>query len=135
MCVSWELWGSNPRGNVPLGLKSNALTTRPNSHFFFLKTFIFYTVTHIYKKNLYFPFLLSAAVLCCASSVLRLLLLLCCVRFAFAAMLCCAVSVLRLLLLCCAMLCCAVLCFVRLPLRLCHKKKSERVQEEKEKKR
>ena len=28
---SWELWGSNPRGNLPLGLKSNALTTRPNS--------------------------------------------------------------------------------------------------------
>ncbi len=147
MCVSWELWGSNPRGNVPLGLKSNALTTRPNSHFFFLKTFIFYTVTHIYIKKIYtslfYCLLLCYAVLrpfcvcccCCAVSVLPLLLCyavllpfcLCCC----CAILCCASSVLPLLL-CYAVLCCATSV---LPLRLCHKKKSERVQEEKEKKR
>ena len=29
--MSWELWGSNPRANVALGLKSNSLTTRTNS--------------------------------------------------------------------------------------------------------
>ena len=44
----WELWGSNPRGNVPLGLKSNALTTRPNSLSFFLKKPLFK------KKPLFF---------------------------------------------------------------------------------
>ncbi len=29
--INWELWGSNPRGNIPLGLKSNTLTTRSSS--------------------------------------------------------------------------------------------------------
>ena len=33
--IKWELWGSNPRGYHPLGLKSNALTTRPNSLFLY----------------------------------------------------------------------------------------------------
>ena len=31
LVVTWELWGSNPRANEALGLKSNSLTTRTNS--------------------------------------------------------------------------------------------------------
>ena len=35
----WDLWGSNPRANKALGLKSNSLTTRTKSPLFYLPCF------------------------------------------------------------------------------------------------
>ena len=39
LLYEWELWGSNPRANLALGLKSNSLTTRTNS-LFYLENFL-----------------------------------------------------------------------------------------------
>ena len=44
----WDLWGSNPRANVALGLKSNSLTTRTKSLLYiFILPFLFAIHCHL----------------------------------------------------------------------------------------